>query len=95
MATSELGSIIQKAHEELDEQPLSAYMYGPAGPLAHTAWQLTLFPRANLQSSVLFLSIFVRSACGRMSPGKAGTVVVCTVRAAWHVSEVSSTWCKH
>ena len=77
---SELGSIIQKAHEELDELPLS--VHGPAGSLAHTAWQLTLSPRANLQSSVLFLSIFVRSACGRMSPGKAGKALVRTVRVA-------------
>ena len=77
---SELGSIIQKAHEELDELPLS--VHGPAGSLAHTAWQLTLSPRATLRHTDFFLSIFVRSACGRMSPGKAGTVVVCTVRAS-------------
>ena len=77
---SELDSIIQKALEKRNKTRMS--VYGPAGPLAHRAWHLSLATRASLNPSFFFLSVFAHLACGRMSPGSASKVVACTLRVA-------------
>ena len=76
----ELDSIVQKADEERGIMRMS--VYGPAGPLAHRAWHLSLATRASLNPSFFFLSVFAHLACGRMSPGSASKVAVCTLRVA-------------